>query len=137
MHSREPSGASGRSALSSPSSTNTDDRTGIPRPSSDALLDLWGRVGVYISDAAAILHDKSRRVLVGDGTYPGFVLAVSRQVPSAVIPSKTARYPYGHLVYFQTAQTVHKRYAEIMPGDVVVLQNALFKGTRGQMKKGC
>ena len=45
MHSREPSGASGRSALSSPSSTNTDDRTGIPRPSSDALLDLWGRVG--------------------------------------------------------------------------------------------
>ena len=31
---------------------------------------------------------------------------------------------------------MHKRYAEIMPGDVVVLQNALFKGTRGQMKKG-
>ena len=73
------------------------------------------RRGVYISDAAALLHDKSRRVLVGDGTYPGFVLPVARQVPSAVIPSRSARYPYGHLIYFQTAATVHKRYAEIMP----------------------
>ena len=103
------------------------------RLSSDALLDLWGRVGVYMSDAAALLHDKSRRVLVGDGTFPGFVLAVSRQVPTACIPSKTARYPYGHLIYFQTAGTVHKRYAEILPGDVVVLQNALFKGVRGPL----
>ncbi|EJC99030.1 uncharacterized protein FOMMEDRAFT_70409, partial [Fomitiporia mediterranea MF3/22] len=94
---------------------------------------LWGRVGVYMSDAAALLHDKSRRVLVGDGTYPGFVLSVARQVPSACIPSRTARYPYGHLIYFQTAQTVHKRYAEILPGDIIVLQNALFKGVRGPL----
>ena len=106
-----------------------------PRLSSNELLDLWGRVGVYISDAAALLHDKSRRVLVGDGTYPGFILAVARQVPSACIPSQRARYPYGHLIYFQTAGTVHKRLAEIMPGDVIVLQNALFKGVRGPMRQ--
>ncbi|KAL5482900.1 hypothetical protein ACEPAI_9495 [Sanghuangporus weigelae] len=103
------------------------------RLSADALLDLWGRVGVYMSDAAALLHDKSRRMLVGDGTYPGFALAVARQVPTACIPSRSARYPYGHLIYFQTAGTVHKRCAEVLPGDVIVLQNALFKGVRGPL----
>ncbi|KAH8113496.1 hypothetical protein DFH11DRAFT_1493254, partial [Phellopilus nigrolimitatus] len=92
---------------------------------------LWGRVGLHVSDAAAVLFEKSRRVLVGDGTYTGFVLAVARQVPAAALPSRAARYPYGHLVYFQTAGTVHKRFAEIMPGDVIVLQNALFKGFKG------
>ena len=110
-----------------------DGGTQAPRLSSDALLDLWGRIGVYVSDAAALLHAKSRRVLVGDGTYPGFVLSVARQVPQACVPSRTARYPYGHLIYFQTAATVHKRYAEIMPGDVIVLQNALFKGVKGKL----
>ena len=40
---------------------------------------------------------------------------------------------YGHLINFQTAATVHKRYAEIMPGDVVVLQNALYKGVKGRL----
>ena len=59
------------------------------------------------------------------------MLSVARQVPSAAIPSRSARYPYGHLIYFQTAATVHKRYVEIMPGRRGRLQNALFKGVKG------
>lgn len=105
----------------------------LPRPDADAVIELHERIGTRVGAAAENLFDKARStaVLVGDGTYPGFVLACARQVPEAVVPSKTARYPYGHLVYFQTSSTVHKRYAEIMPGDVIALQNALFKGSKG------
>lgn len=105
----------------------------LPRPDSVALVELHGRIGAALGATAAALYEKARTtaVLVGDGTYPGFVLTCARQISSAVVPSKTARYPYGHLVYFQTASTVHKRYADIMPGDVIALQNALFKGSKG------
>ena len=97
----------------------------------EGLLHLWGRVGVHVGEAASILHDKSKKNLVGDGTYPGFVKAVLTQVPNAIIPCQTSQYYYGHLIYSQTAGKVHKRMADIMPGDIITLQDARFKGHKG------
>ncbi|KAG6813006.1 hypothetical protein H0H92_014743 [Tricholoma furcatifolium] len=97
--------------------------------SSDELMTLWGRVGVQVCEAATSLHEKSKKALIGDGTYDGFVHAVLSEVPNAAMPvSETS---YGYLVYAQTGNTVQKRASEILPGDIMVLQEAKLKGHKG------
>ncbi|KAF5377964.1 hypothetical protein D9615_006705 [Tricholomella constricta] len=100
----------------------------LPR-SSDELIAVWGRVGVQICEAATTLFDKSKKSLVGDGTYDGFVHAVLSEVPNATLPISPAS--YGYLVYMQTGNAVQKRASEIMPGDIMVLQDAKLKGHKG------
>ena len=98
--------------------------------SADELMAQWGRVGVQIHEAAATLYDKSKKTLVGDGTHLGFVITTLSQVPNAARPVP----PYdsfGYLIYEQTGSSVLKRVSDIMPGDVVVLQDAKFKGHKG------
>ncbi|KAG5646032.1 hypothetical protein DXG03_004634 [Asterophora parasitica] len=97
--------------------------------SSDELIAVWGRVGVQICEVATTLFDKSKRSLVGDGTYHGFVYAVLSEVPNAVLPYSQAS--YGYLVYQQTGSSVQKRASEILPGDIMVLQEAKLKGHKG------
>lgn len=94
--------------------------------SADELMVVWGRVGVQICEAATTMFEKSKKGVVGDGTYSGFVTAVFAAVPNA-----TQAYGYGYLVYMQNGSAVQKRASDIMPGDVVEIKDGKFKGHKG------
>ncbi|KAF9465326.1 hypothetical protein BDZ94DRAFT_1254292 [Collybia nuda] len=96
--------------------------------SPDDLIAVWGRVGVQICEVATLLFEKSKKSLVGDGTYGGFVHAVLNEVPNAAPASSDS---YGYLIYSQTGGAVQKRASEIMPGDIVELLDAKLKGHKG------
>jgi len=96
--------------------------------SADDLMAVWGRVGVQICESATTLFEKSKKSLVGDGSYYGFVNAVFSQVPNAMPPSSAG---YGYLIYAQTGSSVSRRVSEILPGDVVELYDAKLKGHKG------
>jgi hypothetical protein len=89
---------------------------------------LWGKIGVQISDAATSLHEKSKKSVVGDGSFAGFIRATLSQVPHAAPASSGS---YGYLIYSQNGTVVQRRSSDILPGDIVVLQDAKFKGHRG------
>ena len=98
--------------------------------SAEELMKQWGRVGVQIHETASVLFDKSKKALVGDGSYLGFVTAVLSQVPNASHPAP----PFdnlGYLIYMQTSGSVQRRVTDVMPGDLVVIQEAKFKGHKG------
>ncbi|KAJ7069278.1 hypothetical protein C8F01DRAFT_1015094 [Mycena amicta] len=102
--------------------------------SPDELVAIWGRVGVHLCETATQLFDRSKKTLVGDGTYAGFVNASLKETPSAARPVAgpvPASHAWGYLVYSQSAGVVQKRLTDIMPGDVVVLFDAKFKGHKG------
>ncbi len=87
---------------------------------------------MHVSETARALHDKSKKSLIGDGTYPGFVLAVLGNVPNAVSPGpNAAAEAFGHLIYMQTAGTVNRRLTDIMPGDLISFVDAKLKGHKG------
>ncbi|KAH9168717.1 hypothetical protein EDB89DRAFT_1562439 [Lactarius sanguifluus] len=103
---------------------------GVPaRMSVDELRAVWGRVGVHVAEAAGALLERSKHKLVGNGSYEGFVAEALAEVPNALASYGPGE--YGFLVYAQTAAQVHTRLADIMPGDVVVLDGARFKGHKG------
>ncbi|KAG5350921.1 hypothetical protein E4T56_gene18266 [Termitomyces sp. T112] len=97
--------------------------------SADDLMTVWGRVGVQICEVATTLFEKSKKSLIGDGTYDGFIRAVLSEVPNAAMPISSAL--YGHLIYAQTGNTLQKRESEILPGDIMMLQDAKLKGHKG------
>lgn len=94
----------------------------------DDLIAVWGRVGVQVCEAATLLFDKSKKSVIGDGSYSGFIRAVFEQVPNAMPPSSAG---FGYLIYAQTASAVLRRASDIMPGDVVALHDAKLKGHKG------
>ena len=96
----------------------------------DQLVTIWGRVGVQVSEVTAQLFEKSKRALIGDGTYVGFVNAVLDRVPNVSTVEEDAT-SFGYLIYFQTGSSVTRRAADIMPGDIIVLQDAKLKGHKG------
>lgn len=98
--------------------------------SADQLIMQWGRVGVQIHETASVLFDKSKKALVGDGSYLGFITAVLSQVPNASHPAP----PFdnlGYLIYMQTGGSVQRRVTDVMPGDLIVIHEAKFKGHKG------
>jgi len=97
---------------------------------SDQLMSTWGRVGIQICEVAVELFEKSKKTLIGDGTYVGFVNAVLDRVPNAS-PVEEDASSFGYLIYVQTGSSVTKRAADIMPGDVITLQDAKLKGHKG------
>jgi len=97
--------------------------------SADDLIAVWGRVGVQICEVATTLFEKSKKSLIGDGSYYGFLRAVFAQVSNAMMPSGTSE--FGYLVYAQTGSAVNRRASDIMPGDVVALYDAKLKGHKG------
>ncbi|TFY61861.1 hypothetical protein EVJ58_g4244 [Rhodofomes roseus] len=98
--------------------------------SPEELMKQWGRFGVQIHETASVLFDKSKKTLVGDGSYLGFVTAVLSQVPNAAHPAPPFD-NFGYLIYMQTGGSVQKRVSEVMPGDIIVIQEAKFKGHKG------
>jgi len=98
--------------------------------SSDDLIALWGRVGVQVCEVATTIFEKSKKSLIGDGTYAGFVKAVLADVPNAAQVSNDAG-EYGYLIYSQNGGVVQKRASEIMPGDIIEIHDARFKGHKG------
>jgi len=85
---------------------------------------------VQVCEVATTVFEKSKKSLIGDGTYAGFVKAVLAEVPNAVQASIDAG-EYGYLVYSQSGGVVQKRASEIMPGDIVEVHEAKFKGHKG------
>lgn len=98
--------------------------------SSDDLMAHWGRVGVQIHDTANNLFEKSKKSLVGDGTFVGFVVTVLTQI-SAVNQPVPPFDSFGYLIYSQSGTSVLRRASDIMPGDVIELCDAKFKGHKG------
>ena len=98
--------------------------------SPDDLITIWGRVGVQVCEVATALFEKSKKTLIGDGTYSGFIKAVLVDVPNSARVSIDAG-EYGYLIYSQNGSVVQKRASEIMPGDVVEVHDARFKGHKG------
>ncbi|KAG6330319.1 hypothetical protein ID866_8770 [Astraeus odoratus] len=124
--SRVPSSTHAVTAPSVRSTASIDQQKAL---SSDDLMGIWGKVGVQVAEAASGLFEKSKRALVGDGSYAGFVGAVIAQVPDALRSSDPDE--WGYLVYAQTGTMVHRRVAEIMPGDVIAFRDAKLKGHKG------
>ena len=98
--------------------------------SADQLTATWGRVGIQVCEVAVELFEKSKKTLVGDGTYVGFVNAVLDRVPNTSTVEEDA-ISFGYLIYVQTGSSVTKRASEIMPGDIITLQDAKLKGHKG------
>jgi myosin tail region-interacting protein MTI1 len=99
--------------------------------SSDELMAIWGRVGVHVIHSATELAEKSKKSIVGDGSFSGFVDAVLHGVPNARIPAPGPIPVYGHIIYMQSGATVQRRVTDIMPGDVITLSDAKLKGHKG------
>jgi hypothetical protein len=95
----------------------------------DDLRVLWSRVGAHVGEAASRLLERSKRALVGNGSYEGFIAGALALVPNALPPQSPGEYDI--LIYAQTACQVHTRVADILPGDVVVLDAAKLKGHKG------
>jgi hypothetical protein len=98
--------------------------------SADDLIAVWGRVGVMLHQAAMDLQDQSKKSVVGDGSYAGFLSAVLREIPHAAPPTGTPP-AYGYLIYAQSGASVQRRVADVMPGDVIGLYDAKLKGHKG------
>ena len=124
-------GASHDSGSASGSRRSIDQPHPHPRElTADELMAIWGKVGVRVVDAATALFEKSKRALVGDGSYAGFVRAALSQVPGVIVPP-SAGDDWGYVVYAQTGPSVHRRASDILPGDVIALVDAKLKGHKG------
>ncbi|KAF8990614.1 hypothetical protein BDQ17DRAFT_1371701 [Cyathus striatus] len=81
-------------------------------------MEIWGLIGVQVCESAMQLFEKSKRTLVGNGSYRGFLAAVLNQVINAA--------PLA-----QTGSAVQKRISDILPDDVAEVSDAKFKGHKG------
>lgn len=128
---------SGKAVLPSSSTSVSVSGSGSTRRSidqqqqltTDELMGIWGKVGVQVVDVATTLFEKSKRALVGDGSYAGFVRAVLTQVPGVVLHPN--EHEWGYVVYTQTGNAVQRRMSDILPGDVIAFWDAKLKGHKG------
>jgi hypothetical protein len=81
-----------------------------------------------VCEVATRFYEKSKKVIVGDGSYAGFIHATISQIPHAAPITSDS---YGYLTYVQNGTSVQRRLSDILPGDIVVLQDAKFKGHKG------
>ena len=95
---------------------------------SEELMVIWHKFGTHVVTAVAMLFEKSKHTLVGDGSYAGFVRTVLAEVPGIVSHPGDE---WGYVVYTQTGTTVHRRVSDIRPGDVITFVDARLKGQKG------
>ena len=93
----------------------------------DELVAVSERVGARVVNAGMALFETSKRVLVGDGSYAGFVRAALGQAGIA-LPTPDE---WGYVVYLQTGNAVQRRVSDILPGDVIAFWDAKLKGHKG------
>ena len=96
----------------------------------DQLKATWLRVGTQVNEVVRDLSEKSKKTVIGDGTYVGFVNAVLDIIPNVSTVEADASW-FGHPIYVQTGPSVTRRVADIMPGDIIVLHGAKMKGHKG------
>ncbi|KAG9016782.1 hypothetical protein FRB90_002159 [Tulasnella sp. 427] len=94
------------------------------------LQSIWQRVGLQVVSAAKVAAERSKKMVIADGTPGGFVEAALAAVPSARPISMINRY-YGYPIYSQAGPHVEKKECEIMPGDIVALTDVKLKGFKG------
>ncbi|PVF97683.1 hypothetical protein CPB86DRAFT_706640, partial [Serendipita vermifera] len=100
-----------------------------PPVPNDELALLAYTLGSRIVASAHNICEQSRNSRIGDGSSLAFLLAVATGAGASTTS-------LGHLVYAQTGGTVQKRLGDIMPGDVVALYDARFKGHKGGLGLG-
>jgi len=111
--------------------TSVADLSASLRPmTADQLMTTWGRVGTRVHQVAVELFNRSEWKPIGDGTYTGFVNAVLRRVPNALIVEGDAP-PFGFLIYAQTGPSVTRRVVDFGVGDIIFLQDVKLKGRKG------
>ena len=91
----------------------------------EALAALAQRLNPRIIDSTHSIHEKSKKNVIGDGSSLGFLQQVLTTVPTASAES------LGHLIYAQTGASVTRRAGDIVPGDIIALYDAKFKGHKG------
>ncbi|KAI0263991.1 hypothetical protein BC834DRAFT_827029 [Gloeopeniophorella convolvens] len=97
--------------------------------SKEKLLTLHASVGIYVADAAAALHERSKREAPESSSHEGFVSRALSMVHNASPPQGPGE--YGFLIYARTAAQVTTDVGEIMPGDIAVIETAKLKGHKG------
>lgn len=118
-------------SASAPASSRPLPFTGpSPNPvSSDMLYYLSQTLGPKVLSSAQNVHEKSKRMVIGDGSSVSFISTVLSSVNASTNS-------LGHLIYAQVGGAVQKRLGDIMPGDVVALHAANFKGHKGGLGLG-
>ncbi|KAG8754040.1 hypothetical protein FRC14_005438 [Serendipita sp. 396] len=99
------------------------------RLSAEALLALAHHQGPRILQSAQQVQEKSKRLVIGDGSSPSFLYMV-------LAPTGASTTSLGHLIYAQNGGSIQKRLSDILPGDVVALYDAKFKGHKGGLGLG-
>ena len=115
-HTYPPGSSSNYAPFAGPSPT-------VLRP--EALALLAQRLNSRILESAHLIHEKSKKNVIGDGTSFGFLQQVLSTVPIASTES------LGHLIYAQTGTNVTRRAGDIIPGDIIALYDAKMKGHKG------
>lgn len=100
-----------------------------PKVSVDTLAALSEKYGAKIVQSAQQIHERSKRLVIGDGSSTSFLYM-------ALAPTGASTTSLGHLIYAQTGGSVQKRLGDIMPGDIVALYEAHFKGHKGGLGLG-
>ncbi|KDQ15087.1 hypothetical protein BOTBODRAFT_109247 [Botryobasidium botryosum FD-172 SS1] len=98
---------------------------------------IWGKIGTEVIQSAITLVDQLKhRPPTAYPSSGAFVANVLSRVPSA-LPPQTQTHggtTYGHLVFAQTGgMHAIMKISDIMPGDVVALHEARFKGRTGSL----
>lgn len=99
---------------------------------------IWGKIGTEVIQSAITLVEQHKRGPMS--TYQSsasFVSNVLSRVPAAQPPQTLGYGPtsYGHLIFAQTGGMPHAimKISDIMPGDIVALHEARFKGRTGSL----
>ena len=104
--------------------------SGHSHMTADQLNATWRRVGTQVNEVVRELFEKSKKTVIGDGTYLGFVNAVLERVPNTSTVQEGGS-SFGYLIYVQSGPSVTRRIVDIKPGDIITLQDAKLKGPKG------
>ncbi|CAE6447284.1 unnamed protein product [Rhizoctonia solani] len=92
-----------------------------PKPDSDTLMVLSKKIGAKVRQSAITLAENRNDAAIAERTGTGFVTAVLAGVDNAYRDS------YGWPIFTQNEKTVQHSSSDIMPGDIVVMTDILFK----------
>ena len=98
---------------------------GTVQMTTDQLTATWNKVGAQINEVAGEFFQGLNHVQIEDRTYIGFVNAVLDRIPG-VSKVEVDAPSFGYLIYLQTGSSVIESVANIMPGDIITLHDAML-----------